>query len=56
MMKKIYTTLIAAVLLGTSCSGLLGNMGMGNGTGDETGNGSLGNVLGAEFVVQPSCF
>ena len=53
MMKKIYTTLIAAVLLlGFSCNGLLGNMGM----GDETGNGSLGNVLGAEFVVQPSCF
>ena len=55
-MKKIYTTLLAAVLLlGTGCS-MLGNMGMGNGTGDETGNGSLGNVLGAEFVVQPSCF
>lgn len=46
-MKKIFMTLLAAVLLlGTSCSGLLGNMGMGNGTGDETGNGSLGNVLG----------
>ena len=45
-MKKIYMTVLAALmLLGTSCS-MLGNMGMGTGTGDESGNGSLGNVLG----------
>lgn len=47
-MKKIYTTMLAALLLlGTGCStGLLGNLGMGSGTGEETGNGTLGNVLG----------
>lgn len=39
------TVLAALMLLGTSCS-MLGNMGMGTGTGDESGNGSLGNVLG----------
>lgn len=48
MMKKIYMTLLAAVmLLGTGCTtGLLGNMGMGSGTGNESGNGTLGDVLG----------
>lgn len=46
-MKKIYTTLLAAVLLlGTGCS-MLGNMGMGAGTGNESGNGTLGDVLGS---------
>ena len=44
-MKKIYTTILAAVLLmGSGCS-MLGNLGMG--TGDETGNGTLGGVLGS---------
>ena len=45
-MKKIYTTILAALLLmGSGCS-MLGNMGMGTGTSDETGNGNLGGVLG----------
>ena len=47
-MKRIYTTMLAAVLLlASGCNtGLLGNMGMGNGTTGETGNGTLGDVLG----------
>ena len=48
-MKKIYTTLLTAVLLlGTGCNtGLLGNLGgLGQGTGSETGNGTLGDILG----------
>jgi len=47
-MKKIYTTMLAAMLLlTTGCNtGLLGGLGMGNGTGNETGNGTLGDVLG----------
>lgn len=47
-MKKIYVTILAAVmLLGTGCS-MLGNLGgLGNGTGDESGNGTLGGVLGS---------
>ena len=46
-MKKIYMTLAAAVLLmGSGCS-MLGNMGMGNGTTGESGNGTLGDVLGS---------
>ena len=46
MMKKIYTTMLAALLLlGSGCS-MLGNMGMGSGTGAENGNGTLGDILG----------
>jgi len=46
-MKKIYTTVLAAMLLmGTGCS-MMGNMGMGSGTGGENGNGTLGDVLGS---------
>jgi len=46
MMRKIYTSMLAAVLLlGSGCS-MLGNMGMGAGTGSESGNGTLGDVLG----------
>ena len=45
-MKKIYTTMLAALLLlGSGCS-MLGNMGMGSGTGAENGNGTLGDILG----------
>jgi hypothetical protein len=44
MRKKIYTTVLAALLLlGSGCS-MLG--GMGNGTGGESGNGNLGDILG----------
>ena len=43
-MKKIYTTMIAALLLlGSGCSMLNG---LGTGTGSETGNGTLGDILG----------
>lgn len=46
MMKKIYTTMLAVLLLlGSGCS-MLGNMGMGSGTGAENGNGTLGDILG----------
>ena len=49
-MKKIYTTLLAAIVMlsvATGCTtGLLGNMGMGQGTGNESGNGNLGDILG----------
>ena len=45
-MKKIISTLLAAVLFMCSGCSMLGNMGMGNGTAGETGNGSLGDVLG----------
>ncbi len=45
-MKKVYATMLAAVMLmGSGCTAL-GNMGMGSGTGAENGNGTLGNVLG----------
>lgn len=48
-MKKIYITMLAALmLLGSGCStGLLGNMGMGSGTSGESGNSTLGDILGA---------
>ena len=49
-MKKIYTTLLAAIVMlsmATGCTtGLLGNLGMGQGTGNESGNGNLGDILG----------
>ena len=46
-MKKIYTTMLAALLLlGSGCT-MLGNMGMGSGTSGENGNGTLGAVLGS---------
>ncbi len=45
-MKKIYMTIVAAVLLlGSGCS-MLGDMGMGSGTSNESGNGTLGDILG----------
>ncbi len=47
-MKKIYTTVLAALLLiGSNGCSMLGNMGMGSGTGAENGNGNLGDVLGS---------
>ncbi len=50
-MKKIYTLLLSGLLLLTAgCNGLmgnLGNLGMGQGTGSESGNGNLGDVLGS---------
>ncbi len=47
-MKKIYTTMLAAVLLlGSGCTtGLLGGLGMGQGTAGESGNSGLGDILG----------
>ena len=46
-MKKIYTTMIAALLLlGSGCT-MLNGLGMGTGTGDESGNGTLGGILGS---------
>ena len=47
-MKKYFKSMMAAVLLCTmaGCS-MLGNLGMGTGTGDESGNGNLGGVLGS---------
>ena len=37
-MKKIYTLLLSAVLLMTAgCGNLLGNLGLGQGTGSESG-------------------
>lgn len=50
-MKKIYMTMLAAVmLLGSGCTtGLLG--GLGSGTTGESGNSTLGNVLGSVLGV-----
>lgn len=50
-MKKIYMTMLAAVmLLGSGCTtGLLG--GLGSGTTGESGNSTLGNVLGGVLGV-----
>jgi len=50
-MKKIYMTMLAAVmLLGTGCStGLLN--GLGSGTSGESGNGTLGDILGGVLGV-----
>ena len=48
-MKKIYTTvisLVAMLTLTTGCGNLLGNLGMGQGTTGESGNGNLGDILG----------
>ena len=53
-MKKIYISLMAAVMLlssGCSMLGNLGNLGMGNGTGSESGNGTLGDILGGVLGV-----
>ena len=51
MMKKIYTSMLAAaMLLCSGCTtGLLG--GLGAGTGNESGNGTLGDILGSVLGV-----
>ena len=52
-MKKLYFTVLAALmLLGTGCTtGLLGNMGMGSGTGNESGNGANFKYVGEAIKV-----
>ena len=51
MMRKIYTTVLAAVML--LCSGCTTGLlnGLGSGTSGESGNGTLGDILGGVLGV-----